>query len=150
MLDAHAVFASGDGSGESARVGLQIEPGSTAGFEEIWALAVPASSASPVDYVPVRSAEPAPGASAAVCARSASPPVQKPHSRPASTMALLRGPLRKCRSSLSGIGSSGVRNEGGLFTSFRSRARPGTRACRSLRLVSALSLIHISEPTRPY
>ena len=33
--------------GESARVGLQIEPGSTAGFEEIWALAVPASPDAP-------------------------------------------------------------------------------------------------------
>jgi len=33
--------------GESARVGLQIEPGSTAGLEEIWALAVPAASDAP-------------------------------------------------------------------------------------------------------
>jgi hypothetical protein len=33
--------------GESARVGLQIEPGSTAGLEEIWALAVPAAPDAP-------------------------------------------------------------------------------------------------------
>ncbi|WP_374434559.1 caspase family protein [Tabrizicola sp.] len=33
--------------GESARVGLMIEPGSTAGLEEIWALAVPAASDAP-------------------------------------------------------------------------------------------------------
>ena len=33
--------------GESTRVGLQIEPGSTAGLEEIWALAVPASPDAP-------------------------------------------------------------------------------------------------------
>lgn len=33
--------------GESARVGLQIEPGSTAGLEEIWVLAVPASPDAP-------------------------------------------------------------------------------------------------------
>jgi hypothetical protein len=33
--------------GESTRVGLMIEPGSSAGFEEIWALAVPASPDAP-------------------------------------------------------------------------------------------------------
>ncbi len=33
--------------GESTRVGLQIEPGSTAGVEEIWTLAVPASPDAP-------------------------------------------------------------------------------------------------------
>ena len=33
--------------GESTRVGLMIEPGSTAGLEEIWALAVPASPDAP-------------------------------------------------------------------------------------------------------
>ncbi|MDP3195902.1 MAG: caspase family protein [Tabrizicola sp.] len=33
--------------GESARVGLQIEPGSSAGLEEIWVLAVPASPDAP-------------------------------------------------------------------------------------------------------
>ena len=33
--------------GESTRVGLQIEPGSTAGLEEIWTLAVPASPDAP-------------------------------------------------------------------------------------------------------
>ena len=33
--------------GESTRVGLQIEPGSTAGLEEIWALAVPATPDAP-------------------------------------------------------------------------------------------------------
>ena len=33
--------------GESTRVGLQIEPGSTAGLEEIWALAVPAAPDAP-------------------------------------------------------------------------------------------------------
>lgn len=33
--------------GESIRVGLQIEPGSTAGLEEIWTLAVPASPDAP-------------------------------------------------------------------------------------------------------
>ncbi len=33
--------------GETARVGLQIEPGSTSGLEEIWTLAVPASPDAP-------------------------------------------------------------------------------------------------------
>jgi len=33
--------------GESVRVGLQIEPGQTAGLEEIWVLAVPADPDAP-------------------------------------------------------------------------------------------------------